>query len=115
MKLVTLESYQNGTDAHIARTKLESAGILALIKDEQVDNLMPFIVHGIQLQVREEDYIEASKIIGKPVTQLICPNCNSTNIKASPINIFRLILGFLIATPIGRKARYTCKKCNHSW
>jgi Ni,Fe-hydrogenase III large subunit len=53
-------------DAHLVKTKLESEGIQAFLKDEltvQVDNYTSNAIGGIQLQVLEKDIDNAKSIL----------------------------------------------------
>jgi hypothetical protein len=62
-KLVTVATFGNIIDAQLALGKLENAGIVAVLFDENIGNILNVLVGGIKLKTREEDQEEAKKII----------------------------------------------------
>ena len=66
MKLVTINEYRDFVEAHLDKTRLESAGIKAILLDQHVTALYPFThpsLIGIRMQVREEDAPKAYQIL----------------------------------------------------
>lgn len=63
--LVTVKSSEFVADLAVAKSYLESEGILSFIKNEQTAMLMPFFSNnsGAQLQVLEEDAERAIQLL----------------------------------------------------
>lgn len=64
--LVVVKAFATQSEAEIAKTALESAGIDAMIKADTVGGMRPHIgwsTGGFQLLVREEDLAEAKTIL----------------------------------------------------
>jgi Putative prokaryotic signal transducing protein len=65
--LVTVARFGNAIEAHLARTKLQSRGIKAVLLDEHLISLMPVYdlgLGGVRLQVREADGKRAARVLG---------------------------------------------------
>jgi len=141
-ELVTVRSYFNQTDAYLARSRLESAGIPTFLADENMVNTNWFYsiaMGGIRLQVRAEDVGAALEILddkaGIPLEaaeadQVLCPKCGSSDTARGPSSTLGLpwlgCLGtvlvyvmpsFLVSLPLflTAKWRYSCKSCGHVW
>lgn len=131
MKLVTIKTYDDGISAHIAKSTLESEGIMCYIYDENIVTLNPlynFAVGGIKLKVNEEDIAKAQQFLNsiehKPYTDnkdevISCPNCESTDLYSDfksmkgAKGILSAISSFFFAVfPIYYKSVYKCKQCN---
>ncbi len=72
-KLVTVAVFSAPIEAHLARTRLESAGIETFLEDEHVASLDLFfssVIGGIKLQVVRSEADSAVKILGleRPAT-----------------------------------------------
>ena len=64
--LVTIAAYTDQTEAMVARSVLEAAGIDCLLKGEHQIGIQPFLLtgkHGMQLQVFEEDVYRARSVL----------------------------------------------------
>jgi hypothetical protein len=73
--LVTLQVFNLPIDAEMARSELEAYGVEALLLDNNVAILDPFITlvnGGIRLQIRQADVARAREILA-PTTQLDLP------------------------------------------
>lgn len=65
-KMVTIATFESAVQAHIARNKLEAAGIVAAISNEAIATTswqLTSAFGGIQLHVRADDAEEALKIL----------------------------------------------------
>lgn len=126
-RLVTIATFNELTEAHILKGRLEAEGILCFLGDEHIVGVQPFYsvaVGGVKLKVTEGDVAEARAILARiqegsgqfdydtiemaPPTQeytrtLTCPNCGSDNVGE---------LGFPL--PFVSR-RYTCYNCSHTW
>ena len=85
-KLITVESFSTALEAHLAKCKLESSGIWAVIFDENVVNtnrMYSNAIGGVKVKVREEDVVKAKEILrsdsgeneAKEDTLGACPRC----------------------------------------
>lgn len=66
MRLVTIATFGEAPQAHLARNALEAAGIQAAIADESLigmDWLMSNAIGGVKVQVREEDAERAVAVL----------------------------------------------------
>ena len=129
MEFKKIGEYQYSYEANIYKTKLESFGIEVFIRDSFTIDANPLIsnaIGGVKLYVRNENYINAKKILksindyslddnGKSI---ICPNCDNDKIKfQTTIKDFKSFLAFLfslffIILPFYTKYKYKCSNCN---
>lgn len=61
--LVVLREYNSITEAEIAKSILDSAGIYSMIRNEYMSAIYPTGVMPAQLVVREEDMEQASRLL----------------------------------------------------
>jgi hypothetical protein len=67
-KMVVVASFGRPVDAHLAKTRLEAAGIQAFILDENAIAVNPFYspaLGGVKLAVAEEDVDRAREVLGQ--------------------------------------------------
>ncbi len=105
--LVTIATYEIGAEAHIARGRLESAGIKAVVVGEENASLRPFVgdaVTSVRLLVHESDADAAQRLLHGESREARrhshCPHCRWENPRNS---------GFLFF------ARWTCDHCGATW
>ena len=137
-KLVTIASYPQPIEAHIAKGRLEAEGILCFLADENIVSVHPFYsnaVGGVKLKVREEEAEKAYTILQQidalapePNTfevadhlpnenTVICPNCGSEDAYATRFSrkIFALsLILFGFPLPFIRRT-FHCPACGHEW
>ncbi|MFD1188301.1 putative signal transducing protein [Pontibacter rugosus] len=140
-RLVTIATFNEATEAHIVKGRLESEGILCFLGDEHIIGAQPFYsaaVGGVKLRVTEQDVEEAQAILTRirqgdnlfdydtiemapPMQEHVevqtCPHCGSDNISEEKYNktvfsISYLFLGFPLPF-LSRK--YTCYNCGKTW
>jgi len=93
--LITFKQYREHTEALVAQSVLDSAGIYSFLRDEntiRVNWAYSHILGGIRLQVAEEDAKVAEEILSQPIPESIavdgeedyqqpkCPQCASLKI-----------------------------------
>jgi hypothetical protein len=133
MALVTIKRYRDLSEAIVARSLLESAGIGADLCDENLVRLdwqISNFIGGMRLQVNSEDEQEAREILDFPIpdsidydgeagpySQPLCPRCGSTDIsfqgasrKAALISLYMLS----VPLPLGAKT-WMCGSCDNHW
>ena len=130
---VTVASFSQPIEAHLARTKLESEGIPCVVGDENLVGVYAFLsnaVGGVKLKVPGYAARQAREAL-RPRPQLvvvadendpadgemICPRCRSYDVYYRRFNqrvagFFILLLGFLVPW---RDRRWTCKQCGYEW
>jgi predicted RNA-binding Zn-ribbon protein involved in translation (DUF1610 family) len=124
MNFLRLRTYDNYIEAHLAKNKLENAGIPCFITNEYTSTMLPTTTYmlqgGIQLMVRKEDWAEAQSLFASDEeTGFRCPECGSENIVAgerwkSVKNMLLLIFSLLLAVPLGRARNiHLCRNCRH--
>jgi len=95
VQLVTVQRYRDLSEAIVARSVLESAGILCFLQDENVVRLdwgYSNFIGGMRLQVEAKDEVEAIELLKPSASQRIdvpgagsfeqpvCPKCGSDNV-----------------------------------
>ena len=130
--LVTVGRYRDLTEAEVARSVLESAGIGAEIFDENLSRMnwaLTNALGGVRLQVDVADQRTAEELLQQGVPESIafgadeefsqpnCPTCGSLNIsfegasrKAALASLYILSLPL----PAGRE-RWVCSNCGSRW
>ena len=136
-KLITLRRFRDLSEAIVARSLIESAGIVVYLRDENLVRLdwqLSNFIGGIRLQVEEADAAVAADLLNQPVPEVIpfegpfdsskpeflqphCPQCGSIDItfegasRAAPLaSLF--VLG--LPLPPGRKT-WLCQICGARW
>jgi hypothetical protein len=130
--LVSIRRYRDLSEAIVARSLIESAGIFCFLRDEnfarlewQVSNL----IGGIRLQVPAEDAEAATELLDQPVPESFsfegvddyqqphCPKCQSVDIsfegssrKAALASLYL----FALPVPLGT-ASWFCNHCECRW
>jgi hypothetical protein len=123
MNLVTIATFAQAWEAHLAAGKLESEGIAAVIADENIvgtgGGLYTNMVGGIKLQVPRVDRERALAALPKRVrgVEVQCPRCRSTDthqIDFSPgLKILFLLLLGLPYLFVQRP--WACLDCGNVW
>ena len=115
----TLAVFENSTEAHLVKSKLDSEGLKTMLMDERTIDSDPLIsqaVGGVKLQVHNKDLDSALKIYNEiraynkdeNENDIHCTNCNSTRILTAPAsrkNIFYMLFPFF------EKTRLICNNC----
>lgn len=130
--LVTVYRYRDLSQAIVARSLLESAGIEAYLRDENLVRLdwqISNFIGGIRLQVAAADEAAAIEILSQPIpdtvpfseaaefAQPLCPRCGSKDITfegssrgAALASLYLLSLPL----PLGGKS-WLCNSCEARW
>jgi rubredoxin len=137
-KWITVATYSQPVQAHLARTQLESEGIRCVVGDEhlvRVDWLLSNAIGGVKLKVHSTDAEHAREVlrpkprlvvVAEPGTSryggvedddLICPRCRSFDVYFHRFDkriagVFWLAFGFIVPW-LARK--WECKQCGYSW
>ena len=128
----TIRRYRDLSEAIVARSLLESAGIAAYLRDENLVRLewqISNFIGGIRLQVERADEAVAAEILSQPIpdtvafddqaefAQPLCPRCGSTDIafQGSSRGAALASLYFLsLPLPLGRET-WLCNACDARW
>jgi hypothetical protein len=129
--LVTLRQFRDLPEALLAKGSLESAGMEALLVDDNLIRLDWFysnLIGGIKLKVRAEDAEAANEILNQPIPEFVdvegvgeyeqpkCPRCQSLDVTFQELNKLlsygSAYFGFPI--PVYNKA-WTCHACGNQW
>jgi hypothetical protein len=131
-RLVTVRRYRDTSEAIVARTVLESAGIFCFLRDEnlvRMDWQVSNFIGGIRLQVRPEDSEAATELLSQPVPESIafetaaefvqphCPRCGSIDITFEGRNRSAAIAStflFGLPLPLGGES-WRCSTCGCRW
>jgi len=131
-QLITLRQYRDLSEAIVARTMLEAAGIPVYLRDENLVRLdwqVSNFIGGIRLQVEDSDAQAATELLNQPVSEFIslddgvafeqphCPHCDSLEISFEGAGRALAITStflFGIPLPLGRKS-WVCNDCGTRW
>jgi predicted RNA-binding Zn-ribbon protein involved in translation (DUF1610 family) len=130
--LVTIRRYRDLSEAIVARSFLESAGIPVYLRDENLVRLdwqVSNFIGGIRLQVEADDEPAAVELLNQPVsptielsegeefTQPRCPACGSADITfegASRAAALASLYVLSLPLPPGRET-WLCSACGNRW
>jgi hypothetical protein len=129
---ITIRRYRDLSEAIVARSLLQSAGIAAYLRDENLVRLewqISNFIGGIRLQVERADEAAAVEVLSQPIpdtvpfdehaefAQPLCPRCDSTDItfqgSSREVALASLIL-LSVPLPLGRKT-WLCNACGARW
>ena len=131
-KLVTVRRYRDLSEAIVARSVIEGAGIFCFLQNENIVRLdwqISNFIGGIRLQVAESDAATAEEILSAPVPASIemegepdyiqprCPRCDSLDISfegASRGVALTALYLLALPTPTGEK-HWKCTHCGLLW
>jgi len=129
--IVTVATYTDAVQAHLARGRLDVEGIPATVAHEHhiwANWMLSNALGGVKIQVPISFRDRAQEILGRhdrgeyelptPETdRLHCPKCGSSSIEENKTTWKIAFLGlFLFHIPLPfRRGRYICKACAHSW
>lgn len=132
--LVTVARYRDLAEALVARSVLESAGILCFLRDENTVRMEWFwsnLIGGMRLQVAPEDEPRARELLTQPILASIalpqgeefvqpsCPVCGSLDIGAEDSDRKVLAASMLLGLPLPHTKpapdRWRCHTCGAHW
>jgi hypothetical protein len=128
---IMVGQYRDSSEAMIAKSMLDSAGIESFLSDENLVRLDWFysnLVGGIKLMVREEDAETATKLLEEQIPEKFdvagvgeyvqprCPHCGSLDVSFDELNKQIAYPGLFLGVPIpvNRKGG-RCHACGHKW
>ena len=128
-KLILLKTYNSPIDANIDKGLLGANGIEAVLFDENTVYANPILtttVGGVKLLVRESDYQESLDVLndlGNEIqeadSRVLCPNCNSDDVKSKLIRhwiaILIMIFSFSVTPSTSNLKKYKCNNCGKKW
>lgn len=115
----------NLTEASLIKARLEHWGIQSYLTNQNFTTLLPIynnmLGSGIQVMVNDNDFQEARKILIDKIDpqsqDLVCPQCESSNIKLGlgkqkGLKIWTVLISLLAFIPMGNlKPKYYCFDC----
>lgn len=117
----TIASFSTPAEAHVAMSRLISAGIAAAIRDEHtiaLDWLVSNAIGGVKIEVPEDEVAAAREILELPPPDagvLRCPYCGSHEAQVRVLSAFGaacVILKLPIPLP---SATVDCRNCKKSY
>ena len=134
LRYKTVARYRDLSEAIVARSVLESAGMRVHLYDENLVRLdwqVSNFIGGIRLQVDERDQAAALELLSQPVpdfidfddadaeefTQPRCPACNSTDISFEGASRGAALVSLsVLAVPLPSGAEtWSCSHCGARW
>lgn len=131
-KLVTVRRYRDLSEAIVARSLLESAGIQSYLRDENLVRLewqISNFIGGIRLQVEAADEDAAIEILNQPIpetvafsgradfVQPVCPRCGSKEITFEGSSRGAALASLYLVSlplPLGKET-WSCNACEARW
>jgi hypothetical protein len=131
-KLVTVRRYRDVSEAIVARSVVESAGIFCFLRDENLVRLdwqVSNCIGGLSLQVRPEDAEAAVELLSQPVPESIeyesqekysqphCPRCGSINVTFEGADRSMALVTTMmwgLPLPLGGES-WRCHACGCRW
>jgi hypothetical protein len=130
--LVSIRRYRDLSEAIVARSLIESAGIFCFLMDENFARLewqISNLIGGIRLQVPDEDAEAATELLDQPIPdnfsfegvddyqQPRCPQCQSVDISFEGSNrkaALASLYMFNLPAPLGTSS-WLCNQCECRW
>jgi hypothetical protein len=127
--LVMLRRFRDIPEAMLAKGKLDSSGVHAVLADDntvRMDWLWSNMLGGVKLLVDSEDFLQASEILNEPIPanlqfedaenyeQPRCPKCQSLDVNFEELDPVAYASLFVFPLPLQRKG-WICHACNHVW
>jgi hypothetical protein len=127
-RFVTVNSYMDAVQAHMAKAKLEAEGVTAVIANENIVGMnwmLSNAVGGVEVQVPSSQAKRARRILAAveggehkiEEAEVTCPECQSSDckeIKTTWRVAFLSFFLFHIPLPFSR-GEYECRKCGNIW
>jgi hypothetical protein len=129
-KMVVIRQFRDLPEALLAKGSLESAGIAAVLTDDNVvrmDWLWSNLMGGVKLLVGAEDAAEADEVLAQPIpehfdvsgvgeyAQPRCPKCDSLDITFQELEpVAYLSMAVSVPIPFHRRA-WRCHSCDAEW
>lgn len=131
-KLVTIRRYRDLSEAIVARSVIESAGIYCFLQNENIVRLdwqISNFIGGIRLQVPEAEVAVAEELLSQPMSASIellddetyiqprCMRCDSLDLTyegASRGAALASLYLFALPAPLGEKT-WRCNHCGLRW
>jgi len=140
-RLVTIATFNQPTEAHILKGRLEAEGIPCFLGDEHIIAAQPFYsvaVGGVKLRVTEGDEQEAREMLARiqggnseyilddnillappaqePLPVNACPNCGSDLIAEEQLSRAASFYSWLLSSlQLFMSRKYTCYDCDYCW
>ncbi|MCX4030098.1 DUF2007 domain-containing protein [Endozoicomonas sp. SM1973] len=128
-QLVTVGSYTDAIQAHLARGKLEAEGIFATVAHEHhiwADWMLSNALGGVKVQVHADQVEQAKQIVANLASgqyaiedeyKIHCPKCNSVQVEEQRTRWKIAFLGlFIFHIPLPyRRGKLKCLDCDHHW
>jgi hypothetical protein len=123
MRLVTIATFGQSWEAHLAAGKLEAAGVPAVLVDENINSigggLYDGLTGGVKLQVPQHDVERAMEALPSRVRvrQYRCPKCGSLDTRELDFTVgLKILFLCLLGIPylFVQKPRF-CPSCQTIW
>ena len=131
-ELITVRRYRDLSEAIVARSLLESAGIHVELRDENLIRLdwqVSNFIGGLRLQVYRPDVAEATELLDQSVVDPVpfadddnfeqphCPHCGSTEITFEGASRAAALTSlYLLAVPLPKgRETWLCSVCGTRW
>jgi hypothetical protein len=126
-----LRRYRDLTDALVAKSILDSAGIESFLADDnlvRMDWLYSNLIGGVKLLVRPQDTAAANELLDETVPpqfdvegvgeyqQAKCPKCGSMDVSDHVQGRYVKAAGFIAGLPLSStRPGWTCQACGNHW
>ena len=119
MKFISLTTVYDIYHAQMLCRALEEENIPCMEANENIATILPYLQQGIQIRVKEHDYVRAKAIAERmeETRRLRCPNCESNNVvyqgsESRSMTLKESLLKMLAHVPINpHMLVYKCSDC----
>ena len=131
---VCVATFTHPTSAHVARARLEAAGIPAIVQDEHLSGmqwLYSQAIGGAKVCVPAAQSEEAARILARddsellegvaegqapPAVNEVCPRCGALTAEPSSLGFRSRALSLLVGLPfVFWRNLLHCSRCGHTW
>ncbi len=135
--LITVESFSDPLEAHLAKGRLEAEGIQAFITNEHhiwANWMISHALGGVRVQVNSKNIDAAKRVMEQYINGAyekelnqefndlnvkLCPSCHSEAYTNSPTRLSKVLLiisfGLLGIISKLKKVNHKCNECGFSW
>jgi hypothetical protein len=126
-----LRRYRDLTEALVAKSILDSAGIESFLADDnlvRMDWLYSNLIGGVKLLVRPTDAEAANELLDETAPaqfdveglgeyqQPKCPKCGSMDVSENVQDKYLKVAGFIAGLPLkSTRTGWTCQSCGNNW
>ncbi|HMJ69113.1 MAG TPA: DUF2007 domain-containing protein [Cyclobacteriaceae bacterium] len=123
MRYITLTTVDDIYQAQFLSKALADEDIQCMEANENINTILPHLRQGIQIRVKETDYLRANVICERVAAMQVlrCPSCESNNVtytgsELKELTFVATALSLLLSVPIKKNLLiYRCSNCGNTF